>query len=71
MSLLNKEIYQAFIEVGVTKESASLAAESVEHSGLDKCLAIVETKLDAISKMMWIVIAGILALVLKAYFIVG
>ncbi|KAF3978486.1 MAG: hypothetical protein HFP77_01640 [Methylococcales symbiont of Iophon sp. n. MRB-2018] len=71
MSLLNKEIYEAFIEAGVAKESASLAAESVEHSDLDKRLAIVETKLDAISKMMWIVIAGILALVLKAYFIVG
>lgn len=71
MSILNKEIYEAFIEAGVAKESASRAAEAVEHSDMDKRLAIVETKLDAISKMMWIVIAGILALVLKAYFIVG
>ncbi len=71
MSILNKEIYEAFLEAGVAKDSAARAAESVEHSDLDKRLAIVETKLDAISKMMWIVIAGILALVLKAYFIAG
>ena len=71
MSILNKEIYEAFLEAGVAKDSATRAAEPVEHSDLDKRLAIVETKLDAISKMMWIVIAGILALVLKAYFIVG
>ncbi len=71
MSILNKEIYEAFLEAGVTKEAASLAAEAVEHSDLDKRLAIVETKLDTITKMMWIVVAGILALVLKAYFIVG
>ena len=71
MSILNKEIYEAFLEAGVTKESASRAAEAVEHSDLDKRLAIVETKLDTITKMMWIVVAGIIALVLKAYFIVG
>ena len=71
MSILNKEIYEAFLEAGVTKESASRAAEAVEHSDLDKRLAIVETKLDTITKMMWMVVAGIIALVLKAYFIVG
>jgi len=71
MSTLNKEIYEAFLEAGVAKESASRAAEAVEHSDLDKRLAIVETKLDAITKMMWIVVAGIVALVLKAYFILG
>ncbi len=71
MSILNKEIYEAFLEAGVTKDSASRAAESVEHSDLDKRLAIVETKLDTITKMMWMVVAGIIALVLKAYFIVG
>ncbi|MBE9525715.1 MAG: hypothetical protein IME94_01965 [Proteobacteria bacterium] len=70
MSTLNKEIYEALLEAGVTKTSASLAAESVEHSDLDKRLAIVETKLDTITKMMWIVVAGIIALVLKAYFVV-
>jgi len=70
MSTLNKEIYEALLEAGVTKASASLAAESVEHSDLDKRLAIVETKLDTITKMMWIVVAGIIALVLKAYFVV-
>jgi len=64
MSTLNKEIYEAFLEAGVAKESASRAAEAVEHSDL----AIVETKLDAITKMMWIVVAGIVVLVLKAYF---
>ena len=69
MSTLNKEIYEALLEAGVTKDSASLAAESVEHSNLDIRLAIVETKLDTITKMMWIVVAGIIALVLKAYFI--
>ncbi len=67
MSVLNKEVYEAFLEAGVAKESASRAAEAVEHSDLDKRLAIVETKLDAITKMMWMVIAGIIALVLKAY----
>jgi len=71
MSTLNKEIYETFLEAGVAKESASRAAEAVEHSDLDKRLAIVETKLDAITKMMWIVVAGIVALVLKAYFILG
>ena len=71
MSILNKEIYEAFLEAGVNKDSASRAAEAVEHSDLDKRLAIVETKLDTITKMMWMVVAGIIALVLKAYFIVG
>jgi len=71
MSTLNKEIYEDFLEAGVAKESASRAAEAVEHSDLDKRLAIVETKLNAITKMMWIVVAGIVALVLKAYFILG
>ena len=71
MSILNKEIYEAFLEAGVSKDSASRAAEAVEHSDLDKRLAIVETKLDTITKMMWMVVAGIIALVLKAYFIVG
>jgi len=70
MSTLNKEIYEALLEAGVTADSASRAAESVEHSDLDKRLAIVETKLDTITKMMWIVVAGIIALVLKAYFVV-
>ncbi len=70
MSTLNKEIYEALLEAGATKDSASRAAESVEHSDLDKRLAIVETKLDTITKMMWIVVAGIIALVLKAYFVV-
>jgi hypothetical protein len=73
MSALNKEIYEALLEAGASKESASRAAESVEHSDLYKRLAIVETKLDAITKMMWIVVAGfialVIALVLKAYFI--
>lgn len=71
MSVLNKEVYEAFLEAGVAKESASRAAEAVDHSDLDKRLAIVETKLDAITKMMWMVIAGIIALVLKAYFVAG
>jgi len=71
LSILNKEIYEAFLEAGVSKDSASRAAEAVEHSDLDKRLAIVETKLDTITKMMWMVVAGIIALVLKAYFIVG
>ena len=71
MSILNKKIYEAFLEAGVTKDSASRAAEAVEHSDLDKRLAIVETKLDTITKMMWMVVAGIIVLVLKVYFIVG
>ena len=71
MSILNKEIYEAFLEAGVSKDSASRAAEAVEHSDLDKRLAIVETKLDTITKMMWMVVAGIIVLVLKVYFIVG
>ena len=71
MSVLNKEVYEAFLEAGVAKESASRAAGAVDHSDLDKRLAIVETKLDAITKMMWMVIAGIIALVLKAYFVAG
>jgi len=70
MSTLNKEIYEALLEAGVTKDSASRAAESIEHSDLDKRLAIVETKLDTITKMMWIVVTVIIALVLKAYFVV-
>jgi len=51
-------------EIGGTKGSATRVAEVVEHFGLNKWLAIIESKLGAITKTMWIVVAGIIVLVL-------
>ena len=65
---MNKEIYAALLEAGASEEKATEAAVAVEHADLDKRMAIVETKLSTIEKMLWMVIAGIIALILKAFF---
>ena len=68
MSVMNKEIYAALLDAGASEEKATEAAVAVEHADLDKRMAIVGTKLSTIEKMLWMVIAGIIALILKAFF---
>ncbi len=65
MSSSNKELYDALIEGDTSKERATEAARSVQESSqterlknIDKHLVLVETRLGAINRLLWIVIAG-------------
>ena len=72
MSTINKELYDALIEAKVGEETATKAARSVQGEeqnkrldNIDKRLIVVETKLDTVNRLLWIVIAGVAGLLIK------
>ena len=72
MSTINKELYDALIEAKVGEETATKAARSVQGEeqnkrlgNIDKRLIVVETKLDTINRLLWIVIAGVAGILIK------
>jgi len=72
MSTINKELYDALIEAKVGEDTATKAARSVQGEeqnkrldNIDKRLIVVETKLDTVNRLLWIVIAGVAGLLIK------
>ena len=72
MSAINKELYDALIEARVGEETATNAARSVQGEeqnkrldNIDKRLTVVETKLDTVNRLLWIVTAGVAGILIK------
>ena len=72
MSAINKELYNALIEARVGEETATNAARSVQGEeqnkrldNIDKRLTVVETKLDTVNRLLWIVTAGVAGILIK------
>ncbi len=62
------EIYEAFKIAGVPDDKATAAAKAVADVGQEDRLAKIESDLKVIKWMLGVVIAGILSLILKAFF---
>lgn len=62
------EIYEAFKAAGVSEDKATSAAKAVADVGQEDRLAKIESDLKVIKWMLGVVIAGILSLILKAFF---
>jgi len=67
MKIMIAEVYDAFKEAGASEEKSRAAAEAV--ASYENRFAAIERKLTLLTWQMNVVIAGIVALVLKAFFI--
>jgi|GEM_PF-2841543 len=65
MSTINKELYQALLEAKVSEEKAAAAAET--DMKLPTELAEIKARLALVKKLQWVIIAGVIGLLLKAY----
>ncbi|KZX00053.1 hypothetical protein JL49_13205 [Pseudoalteromonas luteoviolacea] len=65
MSTINKELYQALLEANVSEEKAAAAAET--DMKIHTELAEVKARLALVEKLQWVVVAGVIGLLLKAY----
>lgn len=77
MSAINKELYDALIQANVSDEIATKAAKSVSEDTLSKSedisqirqdVAVMQARLAIVEKLQWIVVAGVVALVIKSFF---
>ncbi len=66
MCTMISEVYEAFIHAGATEDKAKKAAEALAN--YDSRFNKIETDLVVIKWMVGIVIAGIIALILKGFF---
>lgn len=60
MSAANKELYAG-------DEIATKAARSVLKADIDTRLAVPESRLGVIEKPQWVVVAGVIGLLIKAF----
>ena len=67
MTIMIAEVYDAFKEAGASEEKSRAAAEAV--ASYENRFAAIERKLTLLTWQMNVVTAGIVALVLKAFFI--
>ena len=65
MSTINKELYQALLEAKVSEEKAAAAAET--DMSVHNELAEVKVRLALVEKLQWVIIAGVVGLLIKAY----
>lgn len=73
MSTMIYEVYDAFKAAGTPEDKAKAAAEALTSfneklASLDTRLAVVETELRIIKWMNGAIIAGVLSLVIKTFF---
>ena len=66
MATMISEVYDALLEAGASQEKARKAAEAI--AGYEQRFNKVETELVLIKWMLGVVIAGIAALIVKAFF---
>lgn len=80
MTMLNQELFEALLAAGAPDEAAKRAAASVlgheqrtdlatkaDIAELDKRLAVVEAVLSRVDRLQWIVLAGMVALLARAF----
>jgi hypothetical protein len=65
MALMLGSLYDALISGGIAKDKAQKAAEEV--AGYETRLAAIEARLTLLTWMVGIVIAGIIALLLRSF----
>jgi hypothetical protein len=76
MSVINKELYDALIQANVSDDLATKAAKSVSEENttqlndinqIKQDVAVIQTRLSIVEKLQWIVVAGIVALLIKSF----
>lgn len=67
MTTMIAEVYEAFLEAGVSQEKAKRAAESI--AAYESRFGKIEGDLLVIKWMVGLVIAGICSLMAKAFFV--
>ena len=76
MSAINKELYDALVSAKVPDELATAAARSLnEDTNSSKAdialiredMANVKARLAMVERLQWIVVAGVIVLVIKAF----
>jgi hypothetical protein len=77
MTTINHELYQALKEVGASEDTAKRAAASVydkdqlasktDLAVLDRHLAVLEARLGMIERVLWGIVIGVVALLVRAY----
>jgi hypothetical protein len=65
MPIMLARVYDALVEAGASTESARAAAE--ELAGYEQRFAAIERDLFLVKWMLGVIIAGVAALVIKAY----
>ena len=74
MSSMVSELYRALKSAGVDEDSAILASQAVydaagslKINAVEKDLAVLKAELEIVKKMQWIILAGVIALVIKTF----
>ncbi|MGH8470966.1 MAG: hypothetical protein ACREVJ_00550 [Gammaproteobacteria bacterium] len=81
MTTINQELYEALKEAGASEDAAKRAAASVydkdqlvskmDLAVLDRHLAVLEARLGMIERVLWGIVIGVIALVVRAYVLPG
>lgn len=79
MSTINKQLYDALLAAHVKDDLATKAAESVtaaqpeitnmreDIAEIKAKIALVETRMALVEKLQWLIVAGILGLLIRAF----
>jgi hypothetical protein len=75
MSKVIIEVYEAFKSAGIPEDKATAAAKAIAEIGQEERLTLIEKEIteikgdtELIKWMLGVIIAGILSLILKAFF---
>jgi hypothetical protein len=75
MSKVIIEVYEAFNSAGIPEDKATAAAKAISEIGQEERLTLIEKEITEIKGdiklikwMLGVIIAGILSLILKAFF---
>ncbi len=74
MSTMITEVYEAFISAGAPEDKAKAAAKAVAEydsrfNRIDSDLALVKAEMVVLKWMLGFVLAGVVSLVMKSYFV--
>lgn len=76
MSAINKELYDALIKANVPDDLATKAAQSWTDDSraqaervniINENISVINARLAIVEKLQWIIVAGVIALIIKAF----
>ena len=69
MSAINKELYDALLKAGAPDDLATAASKSVteNQASIREDLVNIKTRLAMVEKLQWVVVAGVIGLLIKAF----